>query len=173
MVLSINKVIKNNICYFFLMSFAMYLYLVNIFTYEEYWHEKIDRAFGELDCLGDEVFGIGVPYILDYSGYKIRIYTITTGFLESWYGLALIGFMFIAAVLYIIIPLVLIYFNAKLKVVCIVLDIICCIVHVWLYRPAIEAPLYGFVPLCILVPMLFLMLVWVRIRQYNKLLKKE
>lgn len=36
-----------------------------------------------------------------------------------------------------------------------------------------EKPLYGFVPTCILDPMLFLMLVWFRFRQYKAMRERE
>lgn len=63
---SMNKVLKFNFHYFALLVIIIYVTCLNIVIYEDYWANKVDMAFGELDYLE--------PYIekglcMDFSDY--------------------------------------------------------------------------------------------------------
>lgn len=172
MALSINRFIKSNIYCFFVVSFVVYISLMNLIIYGYYWQNKIECASGKLDYLKDEALGgVGVPInIVDYSSYGPSLNTIIEHEFPPFGPIVLYFFVFIAATLYIIIPLLFIRFDSVLKKVCIVIDILWAMIYVYFFTyPSIKYPLYGFIPMCILAPILLLMMVLFRLKQYKNI----
>ena len=176
MALSINKTLKSNLWYVFLVSVTTYIIHVNMFVYMEYWFEKFNRELDILDPISSEVYGRGYPIdFSDYSKYGPSWGTIVSEyFFTSYSAIPFYFIILIASILYIIIPLVLVYINYERKTTFIVIDICFWAIYIYIYvYGVIEKPLYGFVPECILRPILTLMMVVFRFRQYKTIQEKE
>ena len=175
MELSINKTLKNNLWYVCLVSVITYIIHINSFVYMEYWFEKFDRELDNLDSISSEVYGRGYPIdFSDYSDYGPSWDTVSKYFFISYSAIPFYFIILISSILYIIIPLVLVYINYERKITFIIIDICFWTIYLYIYTySAIEKPLYGFVPTCILHPMLTLMMIWFRFKQYKNIYGKD
>lgn len=167
---SMNKTLKLNFHYFALLVAIIYLSFLNTVIYEDYWTNKVDRAFGKLDYLK--------PYIrrglyIDFSDYLDnrpscrRILMLDFG--EHWLYHC---FIFIALIGYIIVPIILRLNKCKYKNPYFAFDAFFWLLYfyVFIYNSIVNCPLYGVIPLIVLSPMCLTLMVWLRIRQYKILL---
>lgn len=169
---SMNKVLKFNFHYFALLVIIIYVTCLNIVIYEDYWANKVDMAFGELDYLE--------PYIekglcMDFSDY---IY-----YGPGWRRILILDFdgvwlyycfVFIALIVYIILPMILRPNKRKFKKSYFAFDAFFWLLYfyVFIYNSIVNYPLYGVIPLIVLSPTCLTLMVWLRIRQYKILLNQ-
>lgn len=162
-----NKVLKFNFHYFALLVIIFYVTILNIVIYEDYWANKVDMAWGKLDYLE--------PYIekglcMDFSDYP--------DYGPSWKRILILDFdgvwlyycfVFIALIVYIILPMILRPNKRKFKKIIFAFDAFICLLYfyVFIYKCAVNCPLYGVIPLIVLSPVCLSLMIWFRIRQYK------
>ena len=170
MKLYINKVIKHNFFFsliFFLLSHLLYM---NIGIFEYYWEEKLywqDLRTGVGGHWMDQT-SFNFSDYMEYGPKNIKDIVLPYIYREDNLFLLFL-LLSVLFTCYIALPVIAILFKkTNQKKVFIVIDsIILSIYLLCAFMMLLGSPMIGVIPLCILIPIVFLFLLFFRIRQYK------
>lgn len=171
MKLYINKVIKHNFFFSLVFFLSLHLLYINVSVFEYYWDEKL---FWQ-----DLRTGVGGHWIeqksfsfsdyMEYGPTNIKDIILPYIYIEDKLS-SLFNLLSVLFTCYIALPVITILFKKiNQKIVFIVIDsIILSIFLLYTFIILIYHPMIGVIPLCILIPIVLLFLLFFRIRQYKK-----
>lgn len=169
MKLSINKAIKNNFYFFSLSIGISYLIYLNIQVFVEYWKEKLywlELRTGKLEYVSEQTF----ISIKDYAEYGPHYWGFFVPHLNYNYGIFFYFSLIFLFVFYVFFSIIYSLIYKKINSKCfIIIDVLTFSLfgYIWIFI-ILRKPMFGVIPVCILLPLFFCILLCFRIRQYKK-----
>ena len=171
MKLYINKVIKHNFFFSLIFFLLLHLLYMNIGIFEYYWEEKLywqKLRTGVIEYwLQQKSFSFS-DY-MEYGPTNIKDIFLPYIYIDDRLS-ALFELLSVLFTCYIALPVITILFKKiNQKIVFIVIDsIILSIFLLYTFVMLIYRPMIGVIPMCVLIPIVLLFLLFFRIHQYKK-----
>lgn len=161
---NINNNLKHNLIFLAVFILLLHILATDIVIFRVYWEEKL--FFSEGYWTKQIYFNFE-----DYDKYiTIDTYDIFLLCYESWDGILLFALYFTLFIFYVIAPIIQLLITKKISFIfLLIIDILVLFLYSYiLLKSFSDNPMIGVIPIGILIPMVFFILLFFRIYQYKK-----